>query len=93
MKTLATLLTVITSASVLSGFSQDKVEIETIVSSIADFSYNPATHVFTADFENGTYEYAGVPQAVFDQIEVADSAGSAFNFLIKGSFESSQVSG
>jgi len=50
-------------------------------------------HLFVT-FKNGdTWRYDGVPQETFEDFINSDSAGKAFHSMIKGKFESEQITG
>tara|TARA_R110002020_G_scaffold26270_23_gene84906 strand:+ start:869 stop:1084 length:216 start_codon:yes stop_codon:yes gene_type:complete len=60
----------------------ERVNVES--SLIKSIGYQEETSVLEVEFNNGSvYLYAGVPEDIYDQILEADSAGKAFNNLVK----------
>lgn len=54
---------------------------------IARYKYDEKARVLTVEFKNGgTYNYYDVPQAVYDQLNAADSKGQFLARSIKGAF-------
>jgi len=61
-------------------------------SAIRAVRYAATEQVLTVTFADGSrYNYAGVPAAVAEELEKAESKGEAFNRLIKGKYTSTKV--
>jgi hypothetical protein len=59
---------------------------------VKDAQYQADSQTLTVKFPSGsTYQYSGVPQAVYDGLQKAESKGQYFNTEIKGKFESKKV--
>ncbi len=55
---------------------------------LSEVRYDLATQVLSVEFkESGaTYDYLGVPEAVYQDIVNAGSVGQEYNFLVKGNY-------
>ena len=61
-------------------------------SCVAAAGYDPAKHVFRVRFVGGgTYDYLGVPEAVFAAFRMADSKGRYVNYIVKPHYPARQV--
>lgn len=61
-------------------------------SAIRAVRYAAAEQVLTVTFNDGSrYTYAGVPAAVAEELEKAESKGEVFNRLVKGKYTSTKV--
>jgi hypothetical protein len=78
----------------MGGKSECKAKTTTSTEALDSTSYDAAQQVLTVNYaKGGTYEYAGVPQAVADEVAKAESKGKAINELVKGKFKATKVSG
>jgi len=66
------------------------MELKAIKSSnIQAVGYVPKTSTLTVQFKGGkTYNYADVPEKIYNQFKSADSPGNFFHVNIKGVFQS-----
>ena len=56
-------------------------------SNIASVGYDPETQTMEVEFTNGNvYQYFDVPQAVYEELMRAESAGTFLNAQVKGVF-------
>lgn len=54
-------------------------------SNIASIGYDPGTQTMEVEFTNGNvYQYFDVPQAVYEELMRAESAGRFLNAQVKG---------
>ena len=54
---------------------------------VAQIGYDAATQTLHVEFKNGTaYQYFDVPEAVYEEMTNAESAGRYLNQVIKGSY-------
>lgn len=67
-----------------------RVAVESSV--IKSVGYNPATHVLEIEFQSGrVYQYEGVAKWVYEEFREAHSLGQYFNWHIKGSYTTHEV--
>ena len=65
--------------------------IEVHSTSIAAIGYDQSLMVLRISFHNnGTYDYYGVPQQLFEQLIAAGSKGRFYAYFIKGRFKHCQ---
>jgi len=56
-------------------------------SNLASVGYDAGTQTLEVEFQNGSvYQYFDVPQAVYDLLVGAESAGRLFNSEIRGNY-------
>lgn len=56
-------------------------------SSVASVGYDPNTMTLEVEFKNGSvYQYFDVPEAVYQELMIADSVGRYLNENIKNSY-------
>jgi hypothetical protein len=61
-------------------------------SNLASADYDAETQTLTITFKSGgAYEYDGVPQAVYDQLLQASSAGQYFMSVIKDAYVTRRI--
>jgi hypothetical protein len=55
-------------------------------SNIVSVGYDSVSETLEIEFENGVYQYARVPEVVYDTLMGASSAGRYFHRSIKGKY-------
>lgn len=59
---------------------------------LSKVSYDAEKKALTVVFEKGgTYEYAGVPQATYDELQKAESKGTYFNQNVRGKYAAKKI--
>lgn len=61
-------------------------------SNVEKIGYDPDSKTLRVEFVSGTYEYAGVPSAVFENLKASPSKGRFVNTEIRGKYGSRKVS-
>lgn len=63
-----------------------------VSSNLMSVGYDPTTETLEVEFSSGSiYQYANVPQSMYEQLMQADSKGGFLNFHVKDNYPVSRV--